>query len=54
MLVVLNDFGQARAGMGNFSAVHASVLANGNKMSILIHKSLQWDREIAVSVNVEL
>ena len=54
IFVVLHGYGWARAGAGNLSTVHPSMLANGNKMSIVIHKSLKCDGEIAVSVDVEL
>lgn len=42
--VVFRGFRQARAGAGNLSAVHPSTLANGNEMSVVIHKSLKCDK----------
>lgn len=54
MLVILHAFGQARAVRGNLGTVCPSMLANDSKMSKLIQKNLKCDREIALSVDVEL
>lgn len=50
---LLSCFRQAKAGTGNLSAAHLSMLANGNKTSITIYKSLKWQRNCS-NIDVEL